>query len=236
MTNRIIPGRAGAISETGARRALLPGGMGVAETVVGGPQPVAWEGSVPTQNGTAGVSFSFSPENDFTGDLTPFTYTLQAGSLAGSGLTLNSSTGAIAGATPVAGSYTGLVVRATDTGANTADTNAFTINIVTAIAFGGTVPAQDATEGVSFSLALASYFSGTLTPFSYAVQSGSLPPGLSLNASTGAITGTPTTPGTYSGIVIRATDTGPNTADTNSFAITVAAAASGNQMIVVMMG
>lgn len=34
-------------------------------------------------------------------------------------------------------------------------------------------------------------------PFSYAITSGALPPGLSLNASTGAISGTPTTVGTY---------------------------------------
>jgi hypothetical protein len=39
----------------------------------------------------------------------------------------------------------------------------------------------------------------------YAIQSGTLPPGLSLNAATGAVTGTPTTAGTYP-VTIRATD------------------------------
>jgi hypothetical protein len=231
-TERLVPGR-GAIAETGSRSALVPFGIGITETF-SSVTPVNFSGSVPDQAGTAGAAFSFSLASYFSGTETPFAYTLQAGSLAGSGLSLNSSTGVISG-TAVAGNYTGLVVRATDGAANTADTDAFNITIVTAVAFGGTVPAQNATQGVAFSLPLASYFSGTLTPFAYTLQSGTLPAGLSLNASTGEISGTPTTPGVSSGIVIRATDTGPNTADTNSFSITVNAA-GGNQMIVVMMG
>lgn len=46
---------------------------------------------------------------------------------------------------------------------------------------------------------------GGNAPIGFAVQTGSLPTGLSLNTSTGAITGTPTTPGTYN-FTIRATD------------------------------
>jgi hypothetical protein len=45
---------------------------------------------------------------------------------------------------------------------------------------------------------------------SYSVFSGSLPPGINLNTSTGALTGTPTTTGTYN-FVIRATGPGGNT-------------------------
>jgi large repetitive protein len=41
----------------------------------------------------------------------------------------------------------------------------------------------------------------------YTVFSGTLPPGLTLNSSTGALTGTPTSAGTYGGLVIRATNT-----------------------------
>jgi len=94
----------------------------------------------------------------------------------------------------------------------------------TPIAFSGTVPAQNATVGTPFSLNLSTYFSGTETPFTYAVQSGTLPTGLTLNSSTGEITGTPTTAGTASGIVIRATDGNSDTADSNSFSIDVAEA------------
>jgi hypothetical protein len=97
---------------------------------------------------------------------------------------------------------------------------------ITAVSFSGTVPNQSATVGSPFSLALASYFTGTETPFTYSVQSGTLPDGLSLNTSTGEITGTPTTVETQVGIVIRATDTALNTADTNSFEIASAAMTS----------
>lgn len=57
----------------------------------------------------------------------------------------------------------------------------------------------------------------------YSIASGSLPTGLSLNTSTGAITGTPTTPDTYN-FVIRATNGTGETLDTNTLSITIEAA------------
>ncbi len=39
--------------------------------------------------------------------------------------------------------------------------------------------------------------SGGITPYTYSIPVGNLPPGLNLNTSTGAITGTPQTPGTF---------------------------------------
>lgn len=94
----------------------------------------------------------------------------------------------------------------------------------TPVSFSGSVANQTGTEGAAFSLDLSSYFSGTETPFAYSVQAGTLPAGLSLNSSTGVISGTPTTAGVSSGIVIRATDATPDTADTNGFSITINAA------------
>ena len=44
---------------------------------------------------------------------------------------------------------------------------------------------------------------GGTPPYTFSVASGILPAGLTLNSSTGAITGTPTSPGTFS---IQATD------------------------------
>jgi hypothetical protein len=89
------------------------------------------------------------------------------------------------------------------------------------VAFTGTVSNQSATVGVPFSLDLSSYFSGSLTPFTYSTFAGTLPAGLTR---TGAvISGTPTLAGASSGIQVRATDTGANTATTNAFSITVAA-------------
>ena len=53
---------------------------------------------------------------------------------------------------------------------------------------------------------------------------GSWPAGVTVS-SAGVISGTPTTAGTYSGLQVRATDAGALTADSNTFSITVAAAA-----------
>jgi hypothetical protein len=58
---------------------------------------------------------------------------------------------------------------------------------------------------------------------SYSVFSGALPGGLSLNSSTGAITGTPTTPGTFT-FVLRATNITGST-NTGTLTITVISAA-----------
>lgn len=89
----------------------------------------------------------------------------------------------------------------------------------TPVGFSGTVPTLIGKQGVAFSESLASYFTGSLTPFAYSIKSGALPGGLSLNSSTGVISGTPTGSGTAGGIVVRATDAEDNTADTNAFAI-----------------
>ena len=95
----------------------------------------------------------------------------------------------------------------------------------TPISFSGTVPTLTGTQGSAFSQSLASYFSGSLTPFTYSLQSGTLPAGLSLSSG-GTISGTPTVGGTFAGLVVRGTDTGSNTADTNAFQISLASSPS----------
>ncbi|MEY9717850.1 hypothetical protein ABIA22_000340 [Sinorhizobium fredii] len=81
-------------------------------------------------------------------------------------------------------------------------------------------PVVDAMAGLAYT-GFSVQAEGGVPPYSYSVQSGTLPAGLSLNASTGAITGTPTATGTQSGIVIRATDDSGATVDLPSFAIAV---------------
>ncbi|MFN7611033.1 MAG: putative Ig domain-containing protein, partial [bacterium] len=144
------------------------------------------------------------------------------------GVTVNSA-GLISGTPTTPGTSSSLRVRRTDVGALTADSNLFSITVsaaATPVAFSGTVGAQSGTVGSAFSWAgsaLASFFSGSLTPFAYNVSAGSLPPGLTLNSSTGVVTGTPTTAGTFNA-TFRALDTGSNAATSNSVAFTIAAA------------
>lgn len=95
----------------------------------------------------------------------------------------------------------------------------------TVVTFTGTIPTLDATESAAFSSDLSGYFAGTQTPFTYAITTGTLPAGLSLNTSTGVISGTPTVVANTTGLVITATDTDTATAPSDPFTINVAAAA-----------
>ncbi|MGY3909028.1 Ig domain-containing protein, partial [Aeromonas bestiarum] len=62
---------------------------------------------------------------------------------------------------------------------------------------------SNGTVGTSYSATLTA--SGGTAPYTYAITAGSLPAGLSLNTSTGAISGTPSASGT-SNLTVTATD------------------------------
>lgn len=53
------------------------------------------------------------------------------------------------------------------------------------------------TGQVSVAYSATLFAAGGVTPYTFSISSGALPPGLSLNTASGAITGTPTTAGTY---------------------------------------
>jgi large repetitive protein len=76
------------------------------------------------------------------------------------------------------------------------------------------------TQGESYADAVSVQSGPTVT---YTLLSGALPPGVTLNSSTGAISGTPTTPGSYP-FIIRATNLSNETADTQTLTITVESA------------
>ncbi len=77
------------------------------------------------------------------------------------------------------------------------------LSFVTPLALSCTIPNQAA--GVAYSGSCAA--SGGVPSYAYSISSGSLPPGLTLNPTTGAITGTPTTSGNYS-FTVQAIDSG----------------------------
>ena len=77
-----------------------------------------------------------------------------------------------------------------------------------------------ASYGAPFSLNLALLLSGGSGGTSYAITTGSLPPGLSLTTSTGLISGTPTSLAD-SALVITVTDSNGATSSTSSFTISV---------------
>jgi DNA-binding beta-propeller fold protein YncE len=89
----------------------------------------------------------------------------------------------------------------------------------------GSVPATAAVGTAYASQTLGSQTQGTA---SYSLTSGTLPPGLSLNSSTGIISGTPTTAGSYSFTVLLSDNNGVagTFTDSKSYSITVGLAAA----------
>jgi hypothetical protein len=137
--------------------------------------------------GEVNVAFNSGPMT-VSGGTAPYTYSV-VGTLP-AGLSLNTSTGAISGTPTAAGTFT---VKVTD--ANGAASSGCAITIVA----GPSVSCSTVTSGqvgISFSSGSITV-SGGKAPYTYSVV-GTLPAGLSLNTSTGAITGTPTASGTFS--------------------------------------
>lgn len=81
-------------------------------------------------------------------------------------------------------------------------------------------PVTTATEDVAYA-GFTVVASGGVPGYTFSVQTGTLPAGITLNAETGQISGTPTTAGVSSGIVIRVTDEAGNTDDLAPFTLTV---------------
>jgi hypothetical protein len=89
--------------------------------------------------------------------------------------------------------------------------------VATGLAIIGT-PSPTATVGAAYSFVPTA--SGGATPYAFS-STGTLPPGLSFNTSTGAITGTPLTAGAYTGIVITVQDNAGVEQSLPPFSITV---------------
>ena len=150
--------------------------------------------------GTVGVAFNSGPIT-VTGGTAPYTFVV-VGTLP-AGLTLNSSTGAVTGTPKASGSFS---IQATDTQGNIGSCHdsqgnpvgsACTITIAKSpiTMTCGSCGSGNGKVGTSYSENVSA--SGGSGKYFYSTTSGSLPPGLSLNPSTGAITGKPTTAGSY---------------------------------------
>ncbi len=117
-------------------------------------------------------------------------YLVTAGKLP-QGVSLNPITGEFSGSPVAAGEYSFTVTASNGIGSTTTRE------------FSGVVdqaPVWDAHEGLALQtgVAVSAIFTATGTPNpTYSILSGALPEGLVLNESTGEITGTPTTPGSY---------------------------------------
>jgi hypothetical protein len=155
--------------------------------------------------GEVGVAYS-SGAMSVSGGTAPYTYSV-VGTLP-AGLTLSTSTGAVTGTPTAAGTFS---VKVTDANGATSTSCNITINAALSVTCAANLVGE---VGVAYNSGAMSVSGGT-APYTYSIV-GTLPAGLTLNSSTGAVTGTPTAAGTFS---IKVTDA--NGATSTSCNITI---------------
>lgn len=141
-----------------------------------------------------------------TGGTSPFIWSATGSFVTGT--SFNGGTATYSG-TPTASGTSSFTVTVTDANGATA-TLAVTHNVYSALTLSHNLPANLTQTQVVNGAFLASGGSPTKT---FSLDSGALPPGLALNPNTGAITGSPTTPGNYNA-TLRVTDSLTSTATT----------------------
>jgi hypothetical protein len=137
------------------------------------------------------------------------------------GLVLDGATGAIGGTPLTAGTFTGTLGVADATDPSNSASAPLSITIATAPIRVTTAALPSGRATSPYSTTVQAAGGGGIR---WAVTGGALPAGLRLVSTTGAISGTPTTPGSYA-VTVTATDTSDATnVATAQYAVTIAAA------------
>ena len=165
--------------------------------------------------GSTGVDYS--QQLFFTGGVPPVVWSMATGSLP-AGLTLGGASGVISGSPTNVGTFN-FTVQVTDSAQTTAASSALSITVVPGpLVILTTGDLTKATSGAAYSFVLQK--KGGAPPYTWALASGALPTGLSLNASTGAISGTPTQDGTFT-FTVRLTDSQPQSVTSGTLRLIV---------------
>jgi len=205
------PTREGSISLAVTVRDSVRAAASRTFTITIAPRLTITTASLP--NGTVGVAYSSTLAA--TGGLPEYSWRVSAGSLPG-GLAL-SSAGVFSGAPTSAGTFN-FTAEVSDSAKNTAS-RALSITIGSGLTV-VTTSLPEAVLNTAYSQKLLAF--GGTQPYTWSLLPGaSLPPGLSLRADTGDITGTPTTAGAHN-FTVQVTDNARNTA-TRALSITVVA-------------
>jgi hypothetical protein len=147
-------------------------------------------------SGTQGSAYSSGLAA--TGGTTPYTWSIASPTGLPAGLTLASSTGLISG-TPTATGTSSVTFTVADS-SSPAQTKSVSLSLAVAAAqkasaltISATLPSGTVNTGYSSAMTAT----GGTPAYTWSISAGSLPPGLTLAATSGTISGTPSTSGTY---------------------------------------
>ena len=191
--------------------------------VVAAPAPTAL--AITTSSMPAGTNgTSYSSALQASGGTSPYAWSITGGSLP-AGLGLSSTTGLISG-TPTTNGTSSFTVTVSD-GGSPAQTKSVPLSIViaapTASALTINVTLAAGTVNAGYSSAMTA--TGGTPAYTWSISAGSLPPGLTLAATSGTISGVPSTSGTYN-FTATASDNG-SPVQTKSAATSIVVAAAG---------
>ncbi|MGH8045884.1 MAG: glycosyl hydrolase, partial [Chthoniobacterales bacterium] len=152
--------------------------------------------SATSASGSVGTPFSYQ----ITATNSPTSYALVSGTLP-AGLSLNPGTGLISGTPTAAGTTSpALTIGASNAGGQGTAPLTITITQPTPVITSASSATGEVGQAFNFQL------TATNNPTSFNVVAGTLPAGLTLNPTTGVISGTPTAVGTTSGLTVRASN------------------------------
>jgi hypothetical protein len=155
----------------------------------------------------ADVGLAYSHAFPATGDTPPDVFDIPSGALP-AGLSIAAATGVVSGTPTGPAGVSNFAVRVTDSLAGTATVNcSITVNGTLAI-----TPNNPPNGYLNLAYSHAWVASGGMLPYAFQIQSGALPNGLSLNLTTGVISGIPLQLGLFN-FTIRVTDALNQTAD-----------------------
>ena len=177
-----------------------------------------------------------------SGGTPPYQWSVSSGALP-PGLTLAVSTGVISGTPTTAENAEAVTLQVTDSGAprqSSSQSLTLTINSATLRVATTSLPSGQVSTAYNATLAT----SGGTPPYQWSVSSGALPPGLTLAASTGVISGTPTAAANATPVTFKVTDSGtpaqiayaPLTLTVSSGSITISISPTSAALTVTQVG
>jgi hypothetical protein len=164
------------------------------------------------------VASPYSASVSASGGNGSYTYAITSGALP-SGITLDGATGVLSGTTTSSGSFTFDVTASDETSPAGSGKRSYTLVIAPPIITVNPASLTSATAGTSYSQSFTA--SGGVGTYTYALTNGTLPTGLTFDASSATISGTPTASGTFTFDVTATDQTTPPATGSRTYTLTV---------------